>query len=137
MGQPRLNAPLATRPRVESPVTWAPNAKLTKEQAEQIATRGSAGERSTDLAKEFGVSSWTIGNLVRGQSWSGLKSPYRTGDLRLGSNCYLAKLTEREVQRIRRLHQEGASITDLSKEYGMSKNNIHCIVRRKTWKHVK
>ena len=42
------------------------NSKLTKEQAQEIVNRLNQGERGVDLAKEFGVSKWTISMIKHG-----------------------------------------------------------------------
>jgi hypothetical protein len=40
--------------------------KLSTAQIQEIRRRREAGERATDLAKEFGVSRYTIQNYTRG-----------------------------------------------------------------------
>lgn len=47
-----------------------------------------------------------------------------------------AKLTADKVREIRRLHRADIGVVDLAAAYGVSHHAIHCVVERKTWKHV-
>ena len=49
------------------------NAKLTHEQAEEIKSRVSMGERQCDIAKEFNVFRQTINQIVRGTGYKNSK----------------------------------------------------------------
>lgn len=49
------------------------NEKLTSAQVRQIVQRAASGERTVDLAREFGVVPRTIANIRKGRSWSRLK----------------------------------------------------------------
>jgi hypothetical protein len=53
-----------------------------------------------------------------------------------GSRNGAARLTNRQVQKIRRLYHKGYTQKELAKLYGMSTVAIHKIVTRKTWKHI-
>lgn len=48
--------------------------------------------------------------------------------LRVGEDHPRAKLTDREVDRMRELHEEGVTITELSRMFEMSKGSVHDIV---------
>jgi hypothetical protein len=50
------------------------------------------------------------------------------------ANCQ-AKLTTEDVKVIRQLYPS-VSLGKLATQYGVTKSNISCIVRRRTWKHV-
>lgn len=52
-----------------------------------------------------------------------------------GEANWRAKLTAEDVQVIRRLHPD-VSMSQLAILYGVTKENISSIVRRKTWRHV-
>lgn len=45
------------------------NAKLTREQVDEIIRRRNAGERQKDLAMEFGVGQMQVSRIVRGLRW--------------------------------------------------------------------
>lgn len=47
-----------------------------------------------------------------------------------------AVLTERDVREIRRRAASGEQHTSIARDFGVTKNNIGHIVRRRTWKHV-
>jgi DNA-directed RNA polymerase specialized sigma24 family protein len=47
-----------------------------------------------------------------------------------------AKLTEEEVQEIRKLKVEGMTFTELAHRFGVSSPNIHAIVNRRSWRHL-
>ncbi len=48
-----------------------------------------------------------------------------------------AKLTETDVRFIRRRSSAGASLLDLSREFGITKTAVSYVVRGKNWKHIK
>lgn len=47
-----------------------------------------------------------------------------------------AKLSAGEVHEIRRLHEEGMSLTEIARQFGIVFQNVSCIVNRKSWKHI-
>ena len=54
----------------------------------------------------------------------------------IGEDNPRAKLTKKEVIKIRKRHKSGESETSLAKEYGVSQGGISAIVLGKTWKHI-
>jgi uncharacterized protein YjcR len=47
------------------------------------------------------------------------------------------KLTEHQVREIRNKYANGRiTLKSLSREYGISLEGIHGIIRRRTWKHI-
>ena len=53
-----------------------------------------------------------------------------------GENQHLAKLTDDGVRDIRTRCANGTLMRDLATEFGVSRQTIHRIVHRETWKHV-
>lgn len=55
-----------------------------------------------------------------------------------GEDVHLAKLTEKNVRHIRRLFATGWSIKQIQTTHysHVTWQNVNCIVRRKTWRHV-
>jgi len=54
-----------------------------------------------------------------------------------GEKNPLAKLTDKKVKEIRKLHTTGNyTQTQLAKKYGVSIVAIHYVVKRKTWTHI-
>jgi DNA invertase Pin-like site-specific DNA recombinase len=47
-----------------------------------------------------------------------------------------SKLTETNVREIRTLRAGGRSMRSLAREFGVTRQSIQAIIRRKTWKHV-
>lgn len=55
-----------------------------------------------------------------------------------GEKHWQAKLTNSQVLKIRRLYmQGGVSYSQLASRYGVVKQTIHRVVKRKLWSHVK
>lgn len=53
-----------------------------------------------------------------------------------GERHHKAKLTATDVRSIRSRHAEGETLTALGREYGVTKENLHSVVTRETWRHV-
>jgi hypothetical protein len=47
-----------------------------------------------------------------------------------------AKLTDNDVQRIRAMGARGVTQTAIGEQFGVGQDTVHCILSRKTWKHV-
>lgn len=61
-------------PSHKSDYTARPHvSKLTASQAREIRKRFRNGEVGTELAKEFGVSHWTVQSLIQRRTWRGEK----------------------------------------------------------------
>ena len=60
----------------------------------------------------------------------------KMGTSQPGSNNPAAKLTEKDIPEIRRLHEMGIGSSDISRNYGVSPDAIDLVVKRKTWRHV-
>lgn len=76
-------------------------------------------------------------NLRWGTKQSNADDRERHGNTFRGERVFGSKLTAGEVKDIRRRHSHGeATLIVLASQYGVTKANISCVVRRKTWKHV-
>lgn len=53
-----------------------------------------------------------------------------------GEKSGAARLTADDVVAIRRLHENGASYTDIARSFGVTAENVSYICRRETWRHV-
>jgi len=53
-----------------------------------------------------------------------------------GTDSHLSKLQEADVLEIRRRFGEGESQGSLAKAFSVNQGTIHCVVKRKTWKHI-
>jgi hypothetical protein len=55
-----------------------------------------------------------------------------------GENSHLSKLTEKDVRWIRRLYANGQwTMKRLGERFGITIGNVHAIVHRRSWDHVK
>lgn len=54
-----------------------------------------------------------------------------------GASHYSAKLTEKDVLAARRRARAGAAMSDLAREYGVSRYTMYCAVTGKTWRHLR
>lgn len=112
------------------------NSKLTKEQVIAIRNRYAAGEKSADLAKEFGVLRTHITDICAFRIWKHVGgSKTSVPDIR-GQNNGLAKLTWDDVRAIRERSQKtGESAAKIARSYPhMNRHTIASIVSGKTWK---
>ena len=53
-----------------------------------------------------------------------------------GEKTHLAKLKNNDVLEIRRLSGIGRTNKSIAEEFGVSTDNIKCIIKRKTWRHI-
>jgi len=112
------------------------NSRLTKEQVLQIRQKAVSASTYATLAKEYGVTSVTIGNIVSGRSWKSAEGPLTPTDRRVGAENRRAKLSSEDVKSIRRLAIAGASQVLLAENFGISQGTVSNILQRKSWKHV-
>lgn len=112
------------------------NAKLTAGQVQLIREKYKLEEATQEgLAEAFGVHRMTVGYIVRGQTWKHL--PRKDKLVNRSWRHRSAKLTARQVTRIREKHQQGdVTYRDLADEFGVTRANIGCIIRGETWKHL-
>ena len=77
-----------------------------------------------------------LNNLV----WESLKDNIarkkQHGTSQVGERSGIAKLKNTDVIKIRKLHKQGQTTTEISKMFNMSRPNIGYIVNRKTWTHI-
>lgn len=77
------------------------------------------------------------GHLFLGTIGDNTRDAYRKKRMPYGEGHYNAKLTELDVHKIRHDHAAGlASYDVLARRYGVSKQLIYRVVKRKAWKHL-
>jgi hypothetical protein len=54
-----------------------------------------------------------------------------------GEDHYAARLTAKDIRRIRRLHANGAYASALAEEYNVSQAHVGNIIHGKKWSHIK
>lgn len=88
------------------------------------ALHGPAGKLDASLA-----------NLHYGTRSENVRDRVRDGQDNRGERCGRAKLTWPEVAEIRRRAAEGEQLRPLGVEFGVSFQNIHAIITRKSWRY--
>jgi hypothetical protein len=113
-------------------------ARFVDHEVLDIRARLSAGETTTALASELGMSGVAIGKIGSGESYAHVGGPLtRRGAGRpRGESNARAKLTHQKVVQIRERAEDGAHALSLAKAFGVSRRNIDDIVKRRTWKDV-
>jgi len=115
-----------------------PRARFTEAQVRAVRKEHARGGVTyLQLAERYGVSSGTIGALVRGQNWRHVGGALAPGTARFrGAGAPLAKLTEKAVRAIRESFERGERQVDLARKHDVTMATIGAVVRRKSWKHV-
>jgi hypothetical protein len=76
-------------------------------------------------------------HLRLGTGFDNMGDAAEKGRMKRGESHYLTKLTERDVQVIRLLHDRiGLNQCELARRYNVGRVTIQGIVHRKSWKHV-
>jgi Mor family transcriptional regulator len=89
------------------------------------------------LAKEFGMSTCTVSQIVRGAIWKHITNGISVAKEWKGERQGSHKLTESQIKEIRDLHfRKVTSSCNLSKQFKVSDSHISRIVNRKEWTHV-
>lgn len=109
--------------------------KISNDDVADIRRRLLAGERTKEIAAEFGVCHSTISQIG-----SGRRRTRDNGETRrktnVGAQNGQSKLTESVVREMRAKYAAGASVADLVREYQVSVGTVSPMLHRKTWKHV-
>ncbi len=104
--------------------------RLTEAQAQAVIERVAGGERSKDLAVEYGVSTSTISRIINGQTWGDLTRPQRKPLKRA------TKLTVDDVLAIKERLQRGDRLVDIARDHEVTGPAISAIRDRRTWAEV-
>lgn len=110
--------------------------KLSRTQADQVRKMRREGRTCREIAALFNVSEDCVSTICRStkrRQENGLKIIIGS---RRGEESGTSKLTESEVVSARAEYERGASQRQLCKKYKVGANTMHCLLTRKTWKHV-
>lgn len=116
--------------------------RLTADKVREARIRFAAGERCTDLAKEFGVAKVSMFRALHGLTWKHLPTPDYSGrpDSRHhsapGELCPVAKLTKKQVLEIREAASDRSRWMRLANQYAVSFSNVRRIAMGITWRHL-
>lgn len=75
-------------------------------------------------------------HLFLGTNKDNILDAKQKGRTARGSGHGSAKLTEEQVVAIRLMHREGATLVELSRQFGIGSAGLHAIVNRKLWQHI-
>jgi hypothetical protein len=78
----------------------------------------------------------SLANLNYGSYKQNSLDKHRDGTYLCGERCHSSKLTESQVQEIRRQSAAGALQQSLAETFGIGQTAISAIIRRQTWAHL-
>lgn len=107
------------------------NAKLTKQQVEEILFLSSQRVKRAEIAQRFGVIPTQISYITSGKSWKHLPRP-NLQNKRVGA----AKLLPYQVLQIRDSLAMGTSGAELARRYSVSNGTISMLKNGKTYRHI-
>jgi hypothetical protein len=77
-----------------------------------------------------------LANLAYGTRSENIADALRHGTTVLGEAHHMARLTAENVRAMRKAHEQGVSVADLGRQYGITHATAGDAVTRRTWKHV-
>jgi hypothetical protein len=77
-----------------------------------------------------------LGNLYWGTAKMNNEDKIKHGTILKGEQNPRAKLTEKDIYRIRLLRNNGLTISVLAKQFNVANNTIHQVIIGGTWKHI-
>lgn len=105
---------------------------LKEDQVVEIYNRLLNGEKSIELAREFGVEQTTIGNIKRRKEWKHLLQDLPKINIKFKSE----KCSEEKVHLICKMLEEGKLPTPISKELEVSVDLVYDLKRRKGFSEI-
>lgn len=116
---------------------------LTEADVIEIRNRRATGESAPSIAKDFGITKNSVGNIASFKTWSHVGGPKTivgkdipSGSSQIGESHPQSKVTENDVIEIRTLKAAGYPNKDLAAMFGVSRPLISNIVTGKRWGHV-
>jgi len=76
-------------------------------------------------------------NLKWGTPKENKADSIKHGTSRRGSKHGSSKLNNNKIRKIRKLHLEGKSNTEIAKIFDITQSNVSYIINNKTWRHIK
>lgn len=119
-----IAAPTASKPKkaaTQKPATaLGGKAPMTSEQVAEVRARVAGGEARAAVAAALGVSIHTVHSIMSGRRKGRSETPAR-------------QFSEQDVVRMRTLFSEGASQSDLAKQFGTQQQAVSQIVRGRSY----
>lgn len=114
------------------------NARLTEENVLEIKFLLESGEFSApEIADLFCVQQQLISKINKGHRWSHVTGwkPENRKEIKVDYGKFLAKLTAKDIPKIRQYFLEKYSDKDIANLYGVHQGTINAIRNNKTWKN--
>jgi len=114
--------------------------KLTREQAIEIIKRRKKGEKAEFISKDYGITHWTVYDLMKGKSWPDIDRNSIQGEAAKDAVGRIkntqTKLSESQVKQLKTKLNKGSSLNQLAIEFNVSKKLISNIKKGVAWNHV-
>lgn len=112
--------------------------KLTTESIPKVADMFLSGIPVLQIASHFNVSDIAIYEVLHGKTWPSVSRPvWEELAAHVGSDHYLAKLTESQVLEMRSIYDAGEmGYLTLGRRFGVGAMTTKRIVTRQSWKHL-
>ena len=114
----------------------ATNVKLTAAEVRAMKQRLLLLESCSSIAKDFGVSRYTVQNIAAGRVWKGVGADTSHIDRVKKSRNGPAVLTESQASEAKGMLLDGMSCIDIGKRLGVCRTTIGCIKSGRTWRDV-
>lgn len=106
--------------------------KLSDEQVISLTERYAAGERSTDLAKEYGISSGNVYSIATGRSFKSVARPFAKPQRPDRKNNKQLLLSASDIIEIEKSVSAGERVVNIAMRYNVSKATVYlCLKARK------
>ena len=117
------------------------NAEFPDSEVRAIVSDLKAGMSIGDAAAKYGSNPYTIGRILRGETYTSVTKGVRAREQKpaCGVRSNNSRLTDDAVREIRRRHRrydKANGTRALAKEFGVTELTIYHILSRKTWRHI-
>ncbi len=109
---------------------------LTPQQVAEIRRRVAEGELQIDVARDLGVSTSAVNDVVLGQTYKESFQGKPMVEHYRSLSAQKARLSVKDVQEIRRRTRQGESQKDLATEFEVTYEDINKLVHGKIWRSV-
>lgn len=75
-------------------------------------------------------------HLLTGTTADNMRDRDERNRASVGSQCPIARLTESDIPAIFALREQGKTVREIGRGFGVSGGTISAVLNRKTWKHV-
>lgn len=112
-------------------------ARLTNEQACEIARRYAAGEVLSQIAHDYDIARPTAHDIAVGRKWSSVTGiVYTPRGKAYGERLRRHRLTEAGVREARRRRKAGEKLWRIADDLGVSIATVSLLCNRKIWAHI-